>query len=77
MNILTYLNSLRPALPLSTRKDEDGAFLPLSNSELSRALKQKAITINGTTDWTHDEEAPCHIWQLIFYRKSKSRCTLV
>ena len=49
VNVLTYLNSLRPALPISHRKDQDGAYLTLSNGEITRLLKQRAITINGDT----------------------------
>ena len=71
MNVLTYLNSLRPALPLSVeRKGERGECLPMSNAELRRFIDQKAVLLNGETDWKWDEEAPTLVWQLVFFPKS-------
>lgn len=75
MNVLTFLNSLRPALPLSAegKKGENGEHLLMSNGEIRRHLKNKAILINGETDWTPEEEIPDMIWQLIFFPSSKSK----
>lgn len=71
MNVLTFLNSLRPALPLSNeRKDENGGCLPMSNAELRRFIEQRAVLLNGETDWKWDEEAPGLVWQLVFFPKS-------
>ena len=71
MNVLTYLNSLRPALPLSVeRKWKDGECLPMSNAELRRLIEQRAVLLNGETDWKWDEEAPSFVWQLVFFPKS-------
>lgn len=41
MNVLTYLNSLRPALPLSKRKDDQGAYLALSNGGTHKMPKAR------------------------------------
>ena len=66
--------SLQPALPLaSDRRGERGEYLPMSGSELRRCLQQKAVMINGETDWDGVEEVPSYIWQLVFYPKSKSK----
>lgn len=69
--VLEYLNSLRPALPLSSeRHGERGECLTMSNSELRRCLEQKAILLNGERDWKITDEAPPYVWQLVFYPKS-------
>lgn len=71
MNVLTYLNNLQPDLPLSVeRKGGHGECLPMSNSELRRFIDQKAVLLNGETDWKWDEEAPEFVWQLVFFPKS-------
>lgn len=44
--------------------------MTMSNSELRRCLEQKAILLNGERDWSHNEEAPAYVWQLVFYPKS-------
>lgn len=78
MNILQYLNSLRPALPLPGIKDGEGRHVIMSGSELKRTIAQKGVLINGETDWNFDEEIPPLIWQVVFYPKSeKKRNTLV
>lgn len=74
MNVLQYLTSLQPALPLaSERRGDKGEYLPMSGSELRRCLQQKAVLINGQTDWEGNEEIPDFIWQLVFYPKSKQK----
>lgn len=74
MNILEYLNNLRPALPLSSeRRGENNEFLPMSNSELRRCLEQRAVLLNGDTDWKFNEEVPIYVWQLVFYPKSTGK----
>lgn len=71
MNVLTYLNSLQPALPLSIeRKGAQGECLPMSNSELRRFIEQRAVLLNGETDWKWDEEVPEFVWQLVLFPKS-------
>jgi len=86
MNVFQYLNSLRPALPMSAegKKGEKGECLQMSNGELRRHLKNKAVMINGETDWTAEEEIPMLVWQLVFFHSSKSKdgkfsrkCTIV
>jgi len=66
MNILTYLNSLRPAIPFSAEKPNE----LMSNGEIRRLLQNKAILINGETDWKWDEDAPAMVWQLVFFPKA-------
>jgi hypothetical protein len=75
MNVFAFLNSLRPAIPMSAegKKDDKGACLLMSNGELRRHLKNKAIMINGETDWTPEEEIPVIVWQLVFFPSSKSK----
>lgn len=63
MNVLTYLLSLRPAMPTSIEKPP----AQMSNGEVRRLLKNKAIMINGDTDWTPEDELPCWVWQLIYF----------
>ena len=79
MNVLQYLNSLRPALPLSREKPctkENPASLA-SNGELRRWIRDGAVQINEDR-WAPDEEMPPLVWSLVFFPKSaKSRTTLV
>lgn len=72
MNVLSFLNSLRPALPYSAEKakDADGKCVLMSNGELRRMLQNRAILLNGETDWKWDEEAPPMVWQLVFFPKA-------
>jgi len=66
MNVLQYLIGLRPAIPTSAERPPEAT----SNSELRRMLQNKAIQINGETDWKFDEEIPCFVWEVIFFPKS-------
>lgn len=72
MNVLQYLISLRPAIPMSREKPCTVA----SNSELRRWIADGSVQINGER-WSADEEAPMLVWSLVFFAKAKSRCTLV
>lgn len=79
VNVLTFLNSLRPAIPFSAEKpkDTDGRCVLMSNGELRRLLQNKAILLNGETDWKFDEEMPPLVWQLVFFPKSEKRRTTI
>ena len=79
MNILTYLNSIRPAIPYSAEKpkDTEGKCVLMSNGELRRLLLNRGIVLNGQTDWTYDEECPAYVWQLVFFPKSAKRKTTI
>jgi hypothetical protein len=79
MNVLQYLNNLRPALPLSREKPctKDRPASPPSNGELRRWVNDGSVQINGER-WKWDEEMPPLVWSLVFFPKSsKSRTTLV
>lgn len=74
MNILTFLISLRPAMPRSIERPP----AELTNSELRRLLQNRAVLINGETDWKWDDEVPPWIWQLVYFPKSATkRATIV
>jgi hypothetical protein len=78
MNVLTYLNQLRPALPCSAEKpfDSEGKMRPMSNGELRRHLSSGAIMINGDR-YSWDAEVPA-VESLVFFPSSaKRRTTLV
>jgi hypothetical protein len=73
MNVLQFLISLRPAIPMSREKP----CTHTSNSELRRWIADGSVQINGER-WAADDDAPAVVWSLVFFPKSaKSRCTLV
>ncbi len=73
MNVLTYLNNLRPALPYSSEKPST----LMSQSELRRHINSGAVTVNYER-CTWDEEMDYHVHSLVFFPKSdKRRTTLV
>lgn len=79
MNVLQYVLSLRPAIPLSREKpgSKDKACSLASNSEVRRWVTDGSVTINGER-WTPEEEAPAYVWSLIFFPKSaRNRTTVV
>lgn len=73
MNVLTYLTALRPCMPTSAER----APAVMTNGEVRRLLKNKAILINGDNDWAADEEVPEWVWELVYFPKAKRRTTLV
>lgn len=72
MNVLQYLLSLRPAVPMSREKPCTVA----SNSEVRRWIADGSVHINGDR-WAADEEAPVQVWSLVFFPKAKSRTTII
>lgn len=78
MNVLQYLQGLRPAIPLSREKpgSKDKACSVASNGELRRWIADGSVQINGER-WAADEEMPPMVWSLVFFPKSKSRTTIV
>jgi len=73
MNTLTYLNNLRPAIPLSVEYPCN----QMSNGELRRHMMQSAILINGEKVEPY-EEMDYPVFSLVFFPNSKTRrCTLV
>ena len=72
MNMLTFLNSLRPAIPFSTEKPCSLA----SNSELRRWCASGAVLIN-TERVTWDEDVDFPIFSIVFFPNGNRRTTIV
>lgn len=66
---LVELNRDWQCVPSSEKK------LPISSGQIKRMLENKAVTINGKKFAPRDElEFP--IFELVFFKGSKSQCTL-
>ena len=72
MNAITYLNELKPALPMSREKPCTLA----SQSELRRWLASGSVLFNGER-CTWDEEIDFPVFSLVFFPSSKNRTTVV
>lgn len=72
MQVIEYLNNLRPAIPLSIEKPRQ----KMSNSELRRHCLQGGVLIN-TERVTPTEEVDFPVFSLVFFPKSTRRTTLV
>lgn len=72
MNVLQFLISLRPAVPMSVEKPGKLA----SNSELRRWIKDGSVTLNGER-WTPEEEVPPYRWSIVFFPNSRQRRTTI
>jgi hypothetical protein len=73
LNALTYLNNLRPALPMSA---EHPCTL-MSNGELRRHIQQGGVLINGER-LDLKEEIDFPVFSLVFFPKSqKGKVTLL
>jgi L-alanine-DL-glutamate epimerase-like enolase superfamily enzyme len=73
MTALQWLNSLRPALPLSIEQP----CRPMSNGELKRHMQQGGALVNGERI-APDELIDFPVFSLVFFPKSaKHRTTLV
>lgn len=70
MNALSFLNSLRPALPLSI----EAPCKPMSNGELKRHMQQGGVLIN-TEKIKPDELINFPVFSVVFFPKSASRKT--
>ena len=75
---LAWLNSLRPALPLSIEQPptKDNPAQPMSNGELKRHMQQGGVLVNGEKV-TPDELIDFPVFSLVFFPKSAKRTTLV
>jgi hypothetical protein len=72
VNVLTFLNNLRPAIPFSVETPCKLA----SNGELRRWCKNKAVIINTeTVDW--DEIVDFPVFSIVFFPNGKRRTTLL
>lgn len=73
MNVLTFLNSLRPALPMSRERP---CTVP-SNSEVRRWIEQGAVHLNGEPcKWNEEIDFPLTSVGL-FPGSPKSKVTLL
>jgi hypothetical protein len=72
MNVLQYILSLKPAVPMSNEKPCSHA----SNSEVRRWINDGSVLINYYR-WTPEEELDCPVVSLVFFPKGKRRTTLV
>ena len=70
MNALSFLNSLRPAIPLSI----ETPCKPMSNGELKRHMQQGGVLIN-TEKIKPDELINFPVFSVVFFPKSASRKT--
>lgn len=72
MNALTFLNSLRPAIPFSAEKPTTLA----SNSELRRWMANGSVLIN-TERVAWDEVIDFPIFSIVFFPNGNRRTTIV
>jgi hypothetical protein len=70
MNALQYLNSLRPALPMSVERP----CTHMSTGELKRHIQQGAVLFNGERV-TLDEPMDFPVFSLVLFPKSQARRT--
>lgn len=70
MNALQWLNSLRPALPMSI----EHPCKPMSNGELRRHMQQGGVLVNGEKV-APDERIDFPVFSLVFFPKSAARRT--
>jgi L-alanine-DL-glutamate epimerase-like enolase superfamily enzyme len=70
MNAIQWLNSLRPALPMSIEQP----CKPMSNGELRRHMQQGGVLVNGER-LAPDERIDFLVFSLVFFPKSASRRT--
>lgn len=70
MNALQWLNSLRPAIPMSI----EAPCKQMSNGELKRHMQQGGVLVNGEKI-APDEPIDFPVFSLIFFHKSPARRT--
>ncbi len=70
MNAFQWLNSLRPALPMSVEQP----CKPMSNGELRRHIQQGGVIVNGERI-AADEPIDFPVFSLVFFPKSRERRT--
>ena len=79
LTALQWLNSLRPALPMSIENPatRDNPAQQMSNGELKRHMQQGGVLVNGERI-SPDERIDFPVFSLVFFPKSASkRCTIV
>ena len=72
MNALQWLNSLRPALPMSIEQP----CKAMSNGELKRHMQQGGVLVNGERV-VPDEPIDFPVFALVFFPNSAARRTTI
>lgn len=73
VSVLSYLNGLRPAIPMSVEKPTT----EMSNGELRRLISQGAVLINGESV-VHNELVDFPVFSLVYFpRSTRKKTTLV
>ena len=70
MKALQWLNSMRPALPMSIEQP----YKAMSNGELRRHMQQGGIIVNGERV-APEEQIDFPVFSLVFFPKSAMRKT--
>ena len=70
MNVIQWLNSLRPAIPMSI--EQPGK--QMSNGELRRHLQQGGVLVNSERI-APNEDVDFPVFSLVFFPKSNARRT--
>ena len=71
MDALAFLNSLRPALPMSVERP---CTVP-TNGELRRWMRDGAVMLNGVPLRVDDQVQVYEVQTLVFFPRSPSRKT--
>lgn len=71
MNILTFLNGLRPAIPMSSERP----CTITSNSELRRWIDNGSVLINGEKTRAMND-TPFEVNSIVFFPKSNRKTTI-
>jgi hypothetical protein len=70
MNAMQWMNTLRPAIPMSIEQP----CKPMSNGELRRHMQQGGVLVNGERI-APDELIDFPVFSLVFFPKSAARRT--
>lgn len=78
MLALQWLNSLRPAIPLSIENPatKGSPAQAMSNGELKRHITQGGVLVNGEKV-THTEKIDFPVFSLVFFPKGLKRTTII
>lgn len=72
MKLIDWLNSLRPALPMSSERPCE----VMSQSELRRHIRSGAVLVNGCAI-SADEFMDFPVFSLVFFPHGKRKTTIV
>jgi len=76
MNTIQFLNSLKPALPLSPIKESNGTYKQMSNGDIRRLCEQSGVLINGEKV-SPQEEIDFPVFSIVFFPKSATKRTTI